>query len=95
MGYPIGYPNLSKRILTYPRFVSYNLERYPALYPVILSYMISYQDILYSNTYPNEISYAYILQDILLVILTYPNLSFICIVYPVKISCIISCNIIL
>ena len=34
---------------------------------------ISCQDILYINTYPNEISFEYILQDILLGILGYPE----------------------
>ena len=46
--------------------------------------------VLILNTYPNGISYR-----ISQLILTYPNLSYICIVYPGKISCIISCNYIL
>ncbi len=39
------------------------------------------------NIYPDGISY-----EISLCILVYPYLSYICIVYPVKISCTLSCN---
>ena len=46
--------------------------------------------VLILNTYPNRISCR-----ISQLILTYPYLSYICIVYPGKISCNISCNYIL
>ena len=46
----MGYPILSYLILTYPRFASYILSRYPAFYPVMISYYI----------YPNWISETFI-----------------------------------
>ena len=77
MGYPRGYPIISYSILIYPIFVLYILERYPAFYPVMISYRISFQDILHINTYPNEITCEYILHDILFGILGYPENHFI------------------
>ena len=50
MRYPIGYPIVSYSILIYPIFASYILEKYPAFYPVMISFYI----------YPNGISQTFI-----------------------------------